>query len=143
MSGKDKFSKNQQSEIKALPINVEELVSKAVDTSKHAQKVVDSIVDAESSKEEAERIKKLKALFVVYAEKVKTYNSIKPDVDPGFTEDLVQLNGGKKTYSDKAGSQKMEARMAANKIAEAVSQYLKDGKFDELNKLHGTHCKKG
>ena len=106
----DSKKNNPVKAIVGLPIDVKDLVEKRTNTKKAAEKVTQAIVAEEEATIEKDRVAKVKDLIKCHATNAENYGKIQADVEPGFNEDLVQLNGGKKTYSNKQGQKKMEAK---------------------------------
>ena len=140
MPKKDRVDVNTKTgtieEILELPIVLESAVSKITDTKEKAKDVVNTIINEEAKAVFENRKEVIKDLYKAYSKHSGTYNSIKPDKDPDFTSELVALNAGEKTYSPEQGRKKLNAKIAANSIVKALTEYLNSGDFKPVEEAH-------
>lgn len=118
-----------------LPWNIESMVEKDLNNKEAAKKLVTKVEEQVREEEKARRVPILRKFYEDYHKAVEENDSIEPDIDPGYTEDLVARNNGEKTYSKEMGQKKKNAMIKISNMVKVFKSWLESGDWETFEKF--------
>lgn len=127
--------KKPLSKVDVLSWNMESMIERDLNNKEAAKGLITTVEEQVRKEEKARRVPILRKFYEDYHKAVEENNSIRPDIDPGYTEDLVVRNNGEKIYSKEMGQKKKNAMSKVNNMVNAFENWLKSGDWNTFEKF--------
>jgi|SRR6056297_2126891 len=118
-----------------LPWNINSAIDKELNTKNGVKNLISVVEEKVKEEEKSRRIPILRKFYEDYHKAVKENESIKPDIDPGYTSELVVKNGGEKSYSKEQGERKRNTMVKINNMVKAYKSWLDTGDWDKFERF--------
>lgn len=129
---KDNSKKDSITALNKLPWDMNSMIERDLNNEDAAKKLISVVEEQVRQEEKARRVPILRKFHDEYHKAVKENDSIKPDIHPGYTSDLIARNDGEMIFSREAANKKKNAMSKINTMVDVYKTWLRTGDWNKF-----------